>query len=38
MKADVKSSGIAAPVAQPRHPGELAISLAPNTVEQGEPA
>lgn len=29
MKADVKSSGIAAPVAQPRHPGELGTSLAP---------
>lgn len=30
MKADVKSSGIAAPVAQSRHPGELGISLAPS--------
>lgn len=29
MKADVKSSGIAAPVAQPRHSGELGASLFP---------
>lgn len=29
MKADVKSSGIAAPVAQPRPPGGLGTSLAP---------
>ena len=28
MKADVKSSGIAAPVAQSRQPGGLGISLA----------
>lgn len=29
MKADVKSSGSAAPVAQPHHAGELGVSLFP---------